>query len=88
MSRLLPLFDDGPPDGWTTKTAAAEAAKTRRRPRHAPGVFSWKVRLYMNDGTLRFCNLGRLTYAEAAKQRDDLMQVSDAYKAWLDRGLP
>lgn len=83
MSKLLSLFDDGPPDGWTTKTAAKK--KRRRVPDTRPGVFAWKVRLYMNDGSLRFCNLGRLTYAEAAKRRDELLEVSDAYKVWLDQ---
>lgn len=85
MSKLsLSLFDDGPPPGWTKSNAKAKRKKPAFDP---PDVFSWKVRLYMNDGSTRFFNLGRITYTAAAKRRDDLLAGADAYKAWLDRGI-
>ena len=84
MSKLLSLFDDGPPQGWT-KTAAKK--RKRKVADNRPNVFPWTVRLYMNDGSFRLFNLGKLTYADAAKRRDELLVGANAYKAWLDRGL-
>lgn len=80
----LPLFDDGPPPKTWSKPKRPKSAKKKPE---GPDVFPWKVRLFMNDGTTRFFELGRMTYAEAVVRRDELLGTANAYKAWLDRSI-